>query len=311
MTNSDTISSSKLASSRRSRNAKLIVHALLVIFALVLALIIGGLIFKYQPDPAYYFLLSFVLFVFVFAQSFYEFGGRRTMQFLVISSLIGFGFEVLGTSTGFLFGKYSYSGLLGDKVLGVPVVVPLAWFVITYVTFSQVLPKYFRPSANAIMQKQNLAFSQFRFRAFALPILVSAFGTVAWDFLIDPMFSNLKPPYWKWDITSSTPQIYDVPLSNFVGWFVVALLVLTAFSLSLKLENNKTGDRTEPLFRKNTGDSRIVYVLLMIDGAVTNTTLGQNLAVVIGVVAMSAFLLITFIPHRNEKKGTIKEENSV
>jgi uncharacterized membrane protein len=306
MTGSDTNSPRLTLSKRSTSHSRVIVHALLIIFGLILAFIVGGLVFGYQPNYNFYFLLSFALFVFVFGQSLYEFGGRRTILFLVISVGIGFGFEILGTTTGFLFGKYYYSSLLGDEVFGVPVVVPLAWFVITYITFSLALPKY-APSERS-KKILNFSFPQTKIRAFALPIMVSAFGTVAWDFLIDPMFSNLDPPYWTWEITPSTPQLYGVPLSNFVGWFVVALFVLGAFVTVLKFGSK---GRAKLLTKENTWDSRIAYLLLMIDGAVANKTLGQNLAVIIGVIAMSTFLLITFrSPGEKEDKSANDEENS-
>ena len=291
MSGSDTKYSEPNLKARSSRPFRLIVHALLLVFGLVLAFIVGGLIFNYQPNYNFYFALSFTLFLFVLAQCFYELGGRKTILFLVISSIIGFGFEVLGTSTGFLFGKYYYSSLLGEQVLGVPVVVPLAWFVITYITFGLALSKY---STNRIGKGIN--FSGANIRGFILPIILSSLGTVAWDLMIDPMFSNLNPPYWTWEISSSTPQLYHVPLSNFLGWFVVALLVLTAFVVSLKYRGKGP---INVLTRTNTWDSRIAYILLMIDGAVANERLGQSIAVVIGVIAMSAFLLITF----NATKG--------
>jgi uncharacterized membrane protein len=302
MTDFDTRSSERTL--KPSGYSKLLVHALLLIFALVLAFIVGGLIFHYQPNPEFYFLLSFVLFVFVFDQCFYEFGGSTTILFLVISSVIGFGFEVLGTTTGFLFGKYYYSNLLGEQVLGVPIVVPLAWFVITYITFSLALPRY---PPNEVNERGGANFSSSKIASFAPAIIISSFGTVAWDFMIDPMFSNLKPPYWTWEISPSTPQIYGVPLSNFVGWFVVALFVLTAFVLVLKIASKEP---TKLLRRTNTWDSMIAYVLLMIDGAVANETLGQNIAVVIGVITMSAFLLITFRFGQGQNKSSAKQETS-
>jgi uncharacterized membrane protein len=288
MSDSDTKPSESSLRNGSSGSSKLVVHSLLLIFGSILTFIVGGLVFNYQPDPNFYFALSFALFLFALGQCFYEFGGRRTILFLVISSIIGFGFEVLGTSTGFLFGKYYYSNLLGEKVLGVPIVVPLAWFVITYITFSLALPKY---SENKRYQHDALNFSKAKIRSFAIPIILSSFGTVAWDLMIDPMFSNLSPPYWTWEISPSTPQLYTVPLSNFLGWFVVALLVLTTFVVFLKYGSKGS---TKLLTRKNTSDSRIAYILLMIDAAVTNEKLEQSIAVVIGVIAMSAFLLITF-----------------
>jgi uncharacterized membrane protein len=302
MSGSDTRYSEPTLKGRSSRSSRRVVHAFLLVFGLVLAFIVGGLIFNYQPNYNFYFALSFTLFLFVFAQCFYELGGRKTILFLVISSIIGFGFEVLGTSTGFLFGKYYYSSLLGEQVLGVPVVVPLAWFVITYITFSLALSKY---STNRIGKGVN--FSGMKIRSFILPIILSSLGTVAWDLMIDPMFSNLNPPYWTWEISPSTPQLYHVPLSNFLGWFVVALIVLTAFVVSLKYRGKGP---IKVLARTNTWDSRIAYILLMIDGAVANEKLGQSIAVLIGIIAMSAFLLITFKPTKREQESPMKPERT-
>jgi putative membrane protein len=83
-----------------------------------------------------FFDLSFALLFFALAQSIFELGTKNALFFLVLSAVIGYAAEVLGTSTGFPFGQYSYSELLGPKVLGVPVFVPLIWFVISYVTLS-------------------------------------------------------------------------------------------------------------------------------------------------------------------------------
>ena len=35
--------------------------------------------------------------------------------------------EAVGVATGIPFGRYTYTGTLGPEVLGVPVIVPMAW----------------------------------------------------------------------------------------------------------------------------------------------------------------------------------------
>ncbi len=281
---------------------KVVVHAFLLVYALILAYIVGGLVFNYQPNYNFYFGLSFALFLFALVQCCYEFGAFRAFLFLVITCLIGFVFEVLGTSTGFLFGKYSYSSLLGQQVLGVPIVVPLAWFVIAYITFSLTLSSY--PPYN-MSQDKGRNFSHIKIRAFILPILLACFGTVAWDLMIDPMFSSYG--YWTWEISSSTPQLYHVPLSNFLGWFVVALLMLISFVLVLKYASKGP---IKLLRKENTWDSRIAYILLMIDAAVANEKLGQYYAVGIGVTAMCVFCIVTAEVTKNHNEGSMRQERT-
>ncbi|MGH2638802.1 MAG: carotenoid biosynthesis protein, partial [Rhabdochlamydiaceae bacterium] len=164
-------------SARFSSKGRIVVHALLLVYALILAYILSGLIFKFNISADIFFDLSFALLFFAVGQAFYELGFRKAILFLIITSVIGFFAELLGTSTGFPFGKYYYTDFLGPKVLGVPEVVPLVWFVIAYLTFS------IAGSSNTSRQGAE--------RNHVLNIaLLSAFGAVAWDFMIDPMFSS-------------------------------------------------------------------------------------------------------------------------
>jgi uncharacterized membrane protein len=304
MTGFDTRFSGANSGRKSTGISKLIVHALLLIYGSILAYIVGSLIFQYQPNPNFYFALSFALFLFALGQSFYELGSRRTLILLLIGTIIGFAFEVLGTTTGFLFGKYSYSSLLGEQVLGVPIVVPLGWFVITFITLSLALPKFSRKVPS---QQNNVnVLSPFKIKSLVTPIILASFGTVAWDLMIDPMFSHYG--YWTWAPYSAMPHLYDVPVSNFVGWFVVALIVLTTFIASLKFGSGNPSN----IFKKsNTWDSRIAYLLLMIDGAVANATLNQFIAVIIGLIAMSVFVIITFDFATRERRTMLKREESL
>jgi uncharacterized membrane protein len=109
--------------------------------------------------------LLVALLLFTFVQCFNELAVRKAILFLITTSTIGFLAELLGTNTGFPFGKYYYTDFLDPKVFGVPEVVPLIWFVISYLTFSI--------ARNVFRSEQLLENDLLR---------LALFGAVAWDF---------------------------------------------------------------------------------------------------------------------------------
>ena len=175
-----------LQSGNKSRTlGSLIVHILLLVYAAILVYIVLGLILNFSVSADIFFGLSFALLFFALGQSIYELGVKNAISFLAITSAIGFLAEVLGTNSGIPFGKYYYTDFLGEKFLGVPVVVPLVWFVISYLSYSIVAgnSRKFNGGSNKASLIAKIA-------------LLSAFGAVSWDFMIDPMFSSYG--YWVW-----------------------------------------------------------------------------------------------------------------
>ena len=250
----------------------LVIHGLLLIYASILAYILSGLIFRFYIQADIFFDLSFALLFFTLGQCFYELGPKRAILFLAVTSVVGFLAEILGTSTGFPFGKYYYMNFLGPKVFGVPEVVPLIWFVIAYLTFSIARNafKNKRPRKNYLLWLSPL----------------SAFGAVAWDFLIDPMF--LSYGYWVWTGEFlSLPEFDGIPVTNFVGWFVLVTLMLSVYFLLSKSRNGLTK-------RQNVFDSQLAYSFLIIDGTIANWTLRNYSVIVFGVSAMLVFLAISY-----------------
>ena len=272
------------------RDAKLVVHALLGIYAAVLVYILLGLLFRFNVSADIFFGLSFALLFFTLGQSIYELGFRRALLFLLITGVIGFLAEVLGTNTGFPFGKYYYTNFLGEKFLGVPIVVPLVWFVIAYVCYS-------------IASGRSGSYS-----SIASLTLLTAFGAVAWDFMIDPMFSSYG--YWVWTGQFlPLPELDGIPLTNFVGWFVLVSLMVF---VCVYIIPAPTGKPTHQLFsRKNNPDSIIAYVLLMLDGVIANYSLGNYSVIALGLFAMLAFLALSVIKSdsRSKRPETIEVSN--
>jgi uncharacterized membrane protein len=270
----------KTSQENRAR-ARIVVHLLLAAYSIILGYIILGLVFNFNVSADIFFGLSFALLFFTLAQSFYEMGFRNTLIFLAITSVVGFLAEVLGTNSGFPFGKYYYTNFLGEKVLGVPIVVPLVWFVIAYLSFS-IARSAIEPALRGKMSRNSVIFRL---------ALLSAFGAVAWDFMIDPMFSAYR--YWVWTGQFlPLPELDGIPVSNFIGWFV--LVTLMVYICSKVIFTSSLG---EMKYRKNIRDSEIAYFLLLLDGLVANLSLKNYAVMGIGSLAMILFLAVSRAGH--------------
>ncbi len=133
-------------------------------------------------------------------------GLRRTMAFAALVVAIPFGSEFLGVLTGYPYGPYAYAAMTGPWLFGlVPVFILVAWLNITYLS----------------MATTTLALGRSR------PWLAFVDGAVAvsWDAMVDPL--AVRAGYWTW---FSPGGLYGVPITNFLGWF----LVVTVFSFVLR-----------------------------------------------------------------------------
>src|SRR4028119_1546109 len=65
-----------------------------------------------------------------------QLGLKPLLTFMLPSVFLSLGSELLGTSTGFPFGHYSYLSGLGYKIAGlVPFTIPLSWFYLGIVSY--------------------------------------------------------------------------------------------------------------------------------------------------------------------------------
>ncbi|MBA3805857.1 MAG: carotenoid biosynthesis protein [Acidobacteria bacterium] len=126
-------------------------------------------------------------------------GSPRDTAALFGVALAGFVVEAIGVRFGVPFGHYNYTGVLQPQLLGVPVVMGLAWMALV---------------AFACDFASRLNLSPW------LTTMVAALWTTATDLVIDPLAAN-KFGYWTWD---QEGIYYGIPFTNFVGWFVTGLL---------------------------------------------------------------------------------------
>ncbi|MEX0635677.1 MAG: carotenoid biosynthesis protein, partial [Ferruginibacter sp.] len=57
---------------------------------------------------------------------------KAFISFFVICVVVGIGVEIVGTSTGLLFGNYKYGKVLGPTIAEVPYMIGINWFIMMY-----------------------------------------------------------------------------------------------------------------------------------------------------------------------------------
>ena len=111
--------------------------------------------------------------------------------------------EILCVNYGLIFGDYVYLDNLGVKILGVPLLIGVNWIILTFITGS---------------------LSSFVFKNKYFSILIGAILMIALDLLIEPVAPLLG--FWIFDLP-------EVPLQNYIGWFVIGLITQVIFQLKI------------------------------------------------------------------------------
>lgn len=127
----------------------------------------------------------------------------------VVAILFALGFlvEVIGVSTGVLFGEYTYGATLGFKLFETPLMIGVNWILLSLASFG--ISSFF-------LKKQLLI------------ILLSSLLMVLMDVLIEPIAISLD--FWTW-------ALGDIPLQNYVMWFFVSLIMNVLMSFNrLKID---------------------------------------------------------------------------
>ena len=155
------------------------------------------------------FMLIFSLF-----HAWYMIGWKKTLVFFVITAGVSWGYEQVGVETGLIYGNYHYTDYLGYKMGHVPIIIPLAWFMMIY-------PSYI--IANMIFSKKPLL-NQNKISQIIVLSLLSAIVMTAWDFVVDPYLSGPMVNAWVWEKGGA---YFGIPIHNFFGW------ILTTFSIYL------------------------------------------------------------------------------
>jgi len=156
--------------------------------------------------------LTIIVLLFSVWHASYALGVRLTLVFFAITAVTSWIFEEIGVTTGLIFGPYHYTSMLGPWLGSVPVLIPLAWFVLVY-------PSYV--VANLILDRLPVGTPGGRGHLVGLVVLGALLMTAS-DLVVDPILSGPSFRAWVWETAG---PYYGVPLQNYLGWVVTAFTV--------------------------------------------------------------------------------------
>lgn len=157
----------------------------------------------------------------------YVLGWRHTLLFFGITVAVSWSYEHVGVETGLIYGAYHYTDALGLKLGHVPIIIPIAWFMMIY-------PSYI--IANLIGSgRQMMTRDKKNNNNNPIPLVqilwlsfLSAVIMTAWDLVVDPYLSGPTERAWIWE---DGGQYFGVPLHNFGGWLLTTFTIYFIFRL--------------------------------------------------------------------------------
>ena len=144
-----------------------------------------------------------------------RYGLRGITVFFTVCFVVGGLIETIGVQTNFPYGSYYFTEVMGPKLVGVPILLALAYVGTGYLAWTL---------ANVIVTRgrvHTLAGSL----AVTVP-LVASFIMVAWDLAMDPVWSTVLQA-WIW---RDGGLYFGVPVSNFLGWFLTVYVIFQLFA---------------------------------------------------------------------------------
>jgi putative membrane protein len=196
-------------------------------------------------------------------------GWQNLLGFMLPAVFLSLSSELLGTSTGFPFGHYSYLSGLGYKIAGlVPFTIPLSWFYLGFSTY--------------VLARCGLEAKGIKgWGAKMGGIAIGAILLTAWDFVLDPAMSQAAYPFWEFQ---DVGEFFGMPYRNITGWLgtgLVFMSVATVFWRSPAL----------PLKRSQLVTPLVIYLVNFAFGALITIAqldvrfwIPTAISVVIGVV---------------------------
>ena len=147
--------------------------------------------------------------------------------FVLIAIFIGFMAEVIGVNTGLLFGDYNYGKALGIRILQVPLIIGINWFVIIYCSGISIQTMMNKLVKGGSVKNQKLSVSLKIFSG----IIDGAILATLFDWLMEPI--AIKLGFWQWSKDGS------IPVYNYICWFLISASLLTIFQFFNFRKENK------------------------------------------------------------------------
>jgi uncharacterized membrane protein len=158
----------------------------------------------------------------------YVLGWRHTLLFFGITVAVSWSYEHVGVETGLIYGAYHYTNALGLKLGHVPIIIPIAWFMMIYPSY--IIANLIGSGRQMMMMgdKKNNNNHQITLVQILWLSFLSAVMMTAWDLVVDPYLSGPTERAWIWE---DGGQYFGVPLHNFGGWLLTTFTIYFIFRL--------------------------------------------------------------------------------
>lgn len=143
---------------------------------------------------------------------------RGILVFCALAFLTGNLFENLSILTGFPFGHYHFTSVMGPKLFLVPITLGLAYLGIGYLAF--VIGRLLVCGPDRPICGRRL---------FYVP-LVAALAMLSWDLAMEPIWSTVLR-CWIW---RNGGPYFGAPITNFAGWFLTDYVIYQLFAFYLR-----------------------------------------------------------------------------
>jgi uncharacterized membrane protein len=209
-------------------------------------------------------------------------GARTGAGVLLLVAAVAVAFEAVGLASGVPYGSYSYSDALGPTLLGVPLLVPLAWLMMAWPSWvvGERLAAPVRPGHRRVVR-----------------VVAAAVVFAAWDVVLDPQMVDAG--YWTWaDPSPGLPGIDTVPLTNLAGWLLAGLVLMALLDLLVH--------RTQVAGAPLTGDGPVLLAIgwMVLGGALAHAGwLGLPGSAAWGAGTGTVVLLLLVLAGRRRRSG--------
>ena len=196
-------------------------HRRFLLLALLLLFLVGRILQLFAGRVPNLLIVTFhvippALFAVVHGARIY--GSRGIVIFATLCLGVGALFESVSLRTGFPFGYYRFTDLMGPRLFDLPILLALAYVGMGYLSWIL---------AVVILDCRNEPLSGSKI---VLLPLAASFVMTAWDLSMDPVWADIDHA-WVWRDGGS---YYGVPTSNFFGWFLTVYIFYQLFGLYLR-----------------------------------------------------------------------------
>lgn len=207
--------------------------------------------------------------------------GRRGAAAALLVLLLAWGVEHIGVTTGFPFGRYSYTQALQPQFFGVvPLAIACAWLMVAVGAWQ------LATSQVGMLERWNVG---------------TLAGTATLVLLLDLQIETVATKvnlYWVWHDQGA---YYGVPASNFVAWWLVGLGMALVVRRALPRPTLPRPAGWHPPARRIVADAlrwlpAALYLLSTGMFVAVNLARGYQLAGLVGLATLAGLALLRWLP---------------